>query len=215
METVKLQSAGEQKHHMRTVGSYVLEQIQHNIDEDAVIAGGWARDLTISDAPVPKDVDVWFYTGKSLANVHARIEQLFPGSERNASLVAEPGSLAYSYARAIFKYTVQGVDVDFILLPKPVDRWEILNRFDFGVCQIGFDGMQFYHTNKFATDVYYKRLELTDAAYERPDLGRIVHDRLPRMRKKFRNWDEGNMPNVAPLPPSAGKVGFSAVYFDE
>ena len=174
----------------------------------------FVRDILIAEAPVPKDIDIWFFSSMSIHDVWKALDGLFPGGEQHAALVAEPGSIAYKYARAIFKWKIRDRDIDFILLPTPIkDPLQVLDRFDLTVCQAAWDGVEWVTTPGFVEAKNNRVLKLTDAAYERDDLGRIVHDRLPKFRAKFPDWSEEPMPDVAPQPPSASQIGFHVAYF--
>ncbi len=112
-----------------------LRQVQE-VDRNAIIAGGALRDLCTGHEV--KDVDV-FTTAQPIWDI--------PNPESS-----DKDYEGMQYVQAIISYDAQPYPFNVIII-KPTDWVDLLRSFDFGICQIGFDGKQLLKTQEFLWDV--------------------------------------------------------------
>ena len=149
-------------------------------DRDAIIAGGCIRDLYLGR--VPKDVDIF---------TTAVPEWIEP----------QPSDMNYEgmkYVEAVVMHKC-GPDTFNVIVTKPVDKMDLLRSFDFGICQIGFDGRQVYMTQEFLWDVKYSKFTLRHIdRYQRSI------NRYSRISARYAGWEIAipELDNANALKPS-------------
>lgn len=146
----------------------LLKQLQEQ-DPTAVIAGGAIRDMYCLKKPV-KDLDFF-------VKVYAEFRQF-----RNA-----PPERDYQGANEF----IDGVLYYPSALPLPINvvigkgyesTYQLLETFDFGLCQIAFDGVRIIKTWAFDWDL--RRYEMTMR------LGARQHHRRETSLARFQRWQE-------------------------
>lgn len=135
----------------------ILSDIQTN-DLIAMIAGGALRDLSLGRAP--KDLDIfttYIPTDKNLDSTNMNYEGM-------------------QYVKAVVTYNVN-LDIPFnLIIHEPCTNIAMLESFDFGLCQIGFNGREIIKTPAYDWD--FKHGIFT--------MRRI--NRYPRSIKRYARW---------------------------
>ncbi len=156
----------------------ILRRAQ-TVTPHAYLAGGALRDL---DHGVPhKDLDIFFQSSgdadrdfNALREVFPDIELKFDGSymdRGDASIgsvyaVQVQVETCYSYFPEHFQHThAWPVEtVQFIAMPECRDIHDVLNRLDFGICRIGFDGERVVRTADYHLDCQRHEFTLMPSA---------------------------------------------------
>lgn len=153
-----------------------LTAVQKNIDDRAVIAGGCLRDMLLGVKP--KDVDIWVYNN------------IPPIDPESLGIEAEGFELVRSVwtSRSLSMIMVttviwKGVTFDIIRLRDP--NIAAVDRFDFGINQVWYDGKHIHTTDAFDMDEMCNTLTYLNTAENYLRLDRIIKDRIPRMLEKF------------------------------
>lgn len=186
---------------LRTTAEAVLAQVRTFLDKDAVIAGGFARDL-LTDR-IPKDVDIWYYQGAErrgkLLNA-GELSLAFPASEDDVrTALAQAGHKvekfrhcseyvrSFNWCGYLTKMEVDGYHFDLIAVDFPVgqDAKALLETFDFGICRAAYDGEKFITHPTFDKDVREQTLTYVDGARPEEDMKRVLEDHLPRLKSKY------------------------------
>lgn len=115
---------------------HVLDEILSEYksrDKNAIIAGGCIRDLRFG---VPfKDIDI-FTTKPSPIEIVAPPEMDYEGMQ---------------YVIGVREYTYDGYKINEIII-EPIDKIKLLESFDWGLCQICYDGNTITTTQAFLWD---------------------------------------------------------------
>lgn len=163
----------------------ILEQIQR-ITPDAVIAGGALRDL--DNGVDVKDLDI-FIQARSNTEAHYLIAHL----ERIGIKIVCDTCKNYPEDKnlevVLVAYTeeaVEGTPVQLIFT-----NWDIHNlvdRFDYGICQIAYDGKEYRVHPNYSEDKLKKQFKLRRT--RRNDLEmRASVLRYARLLEKYPEWD--------------------------
>lgn len=176
----------------------VLHALRADIFKDAVIAGGALRDLS-TGAPI-KDVDV-FVTAKPGTEVKYRLDQVFGFTGRtvvDAEVVDYLASM--DGVVAVYEYDTNEYDVEdpdkrinwvhpfqvIVLDHADFSPEAALERFDFGICQVVYDGECTWHTPAFVADIQLKTFTVCRADNkEQFDRSMI---RFERLREKYPDY---------------------------
>ena len=134
-----------------------LKDIQKTFP-DAVIAGGCLRDLDLGRAP--KDIDIFVPR-----TTHESVELYLSTFNKEDILrdfksygnfankdVARVVTMTHSQLKA------DGLNVELIAVD--VDKTNVMSRFDFGICQICYDGDLIKYTGHYLNDKIVKRFRL-------------------------------------------------------
>lgn len=197
---------------------HVLHLVRAAIDPNAIIAGGFARDVYLNKTP--KDVDVWLHTSLPWEQVKDKLYEVLSDDMQSFITVLEPDSeRARGWARWIMKAQVCGLRFDFICFYEPVneDGMNVLNQFDIGLCAIGWKpaadgGGKFFYGEAFEHDVLHKQLTFNADARVLEDVERVVWDHLPRLLAKFPNYEPQGFPAGVPKPTGAARKNFKVSY---
>lgn len=121
----------------------VRDQIENETGCPVVIAGGCLRDLVLGLEP--KDIDL-FIVGLPAA----RAEAMYGATLQNYGQVTTARHLPLE---------INGLACDLVFLADPSEMAEdIIAGFDYGLCQIAYDGTVLCATKAFWTDVNHKTL---------------------------------------------------------
>jgi hypothetical protein len=139
----------------------------------AIIAGGYLRDLYLGKTP--KDIDVW----------------LPDGEYSSKTLCGHRGISDSEYQRSVTGVFKDGdyeiIEVDWnryapLLLGGPFWKF-VIERFDMGICQIAWDGIDLHTTEAFKKDVENKTITYLRTWNEDSKMSRIQ-----RIRSKYPDW---------------------------
>lgn len=128
--------------------AFIIDTVAAATGAPAFVAGGFLRDR--DHGVEPKDIDVFLtYTDSALAAVryafrHWRPFQMIPKNYVDGMNGVE----------AVLGYELPGFawPINIIFLSKEATMETVLSRFDFGLCQIGTDGVAVYTTDAYDTD---------------------------------------------------------------
>ena len=150
----------------------------------ALIGGGCLRDLYLN-RPIA-DVDLFVPEGES--GVREVVNLTHPKLTRYAY---EPYFTHDQHVRQIGYFESAVLDVPPINLihvsAHTCEPWTQIERFDFGLCQIAFDGEQLYMSSAFGRDVKQKTFTYTrnpDTEAQRTN----SMARYERLSKKYEGW---------------------------
>lgn len=164
----------------------MLERVQAYIP-GAVIAGGYLRDLYLG---MPyKDIDIFI---PFTEDVDELIEQIrwkpVIETEYHPTTIREVHCCKYkpqteitrvwdvvSYRQVGFEDTLKGVQI--IMLQKGFTIQDRVERHDFGICQIWYDGVNTYCTDAFLQDFEQKTFTL------------VVCESAEEYNRSMRRWD--------------------------
>ena len=127
-----------------------IMQLIAKYSNNCFLAGGAIRDLSWSK-PV-KDLD--FFVSE------------FQQDEMEIDLNLMGSNIDYrgmKYIQVAFSCIIQGIDINILVIDH-VDMQTLLRRFDFGLCQIGFDGNTIHKTQEYLWDAKYNIMTLYDTS---------------------------------------------------
>lgn len=177
----------------------ILRVIAEAVDPNAVIAGGFARDMFLGRAP--KDMDIWLHTEENAYEVCALIQDRLtaagiPHGEGKVSCTCMYDKLITGNldrmlrTTGLIKFVIDGYDVDVLIFHEPLEAGleNLLLSFDVGICRaaINANGDATYH-GTFFKDVNNKTLTV-----DRPTKHAV------RLTEKF--------PNYAMIGPGASAL---------
>lgn len=159
---------------------YHLQKLDAVIHGDVVVGGGAPRDI-INDKPV-KDIDVFLhYTDHNVAAVNGAFE---------GWSVTQDCSMEYMTDDVVrvLEYSLwpTWTPVNFIFMRDTVSLNSALDRFDFGICQVGClsDG-KMYSTRAFQQDLHERTF--TMMRHESVEKDRSLR-RWERLSSKYQGW---------------------------
>lgn len=191
----------------KQVAVAVLGVVNSLLDRDAVIAGGYVRDLALGRET--KDVDIWYHPdqwAKSNTNMLLPVDfdamSVYLGVSsilRQAGFKVSNATLlnyyeedpAMNWCHSLTKFTVNGVNIDLIHCKQPIGRDPeegLFHQFDFGICMAAIRGTTFYVCDKFEQDVKNKTITFYDTSRGEEDMDRVINSHLPRIRAKFPDY---------------------------
>lgn len=165
------------KTEIRLVAIELLAWIKENIDDSAIIAGGFARDILLGEEV--KDLDIWVKTPIKKAQfkpIRKYIDRLIFINKLNDTRLIQ-----------LTKFKYKNVDVDIIVVaPEYIPEGENATcTFDFGICQAWTeDGVVFKGTDLFNNDIKNNCITYNRTDYNDARLERIVNNHLPRLLAK-------------------------------
>jgi hypothetical protein len=193
----------------------VLEHFQDKGAKEAMIAGGALRDLFNGRAI--KDVDIFMPTRGSKRKNRAFLKEVF----KAAGLNVEKQTIGCGYSLSMEEFPDPASD----LLPRDgkTESWmviagprqteynvvftehsfkypdDLLSAFDFGLCQIGYDGKKITRKTAYEDAVREKKISLCQK-------NRTSLDHLQRIMKKYPDWKLCNesLKLLRPSPPLRG-----------
>ena len=156
----------------------ILADIQNNLRGKgfAVLAGGALRDLVCGKTI--NDLDIFIRCEE--LNSH-EIVSIFGAQPVRKNLefigyLEERGETS-RISRSYITYS-QGYEVNLVFMPKDFTVMSLIEDFDFGICQIAFDGNELYYTSEFEKDINNKTLTVINGNHTRE-----VHTK--KMKVKF------------------------------
>jgi hypothetical protein len=151
------------------------------VDESAVLAGGALRDLRHFVEVKDLDIFVGPYATKEL------LDAAFGVTGKSKISAGCAYKLGMTDVLAVYEYTLMGCPIiQVIVLREPVTMKFVLERIDFGICQIGFDGEHIVTTSAYAVDHQRQTFTLTFC----PDANRYQRavTRFDRLSQKYPGW---------------------------
>lgn len=204
----------------------VLKAAQDVIDEDAMIAGGALRD-TFNRATV-KDVDI-FLASNGMSNRQKKkrlmklfeaagleiVEQSTGGPYPDIVKIPKPDKQRWGETldgydlrlrRAVESWVVRAgpdaTEYNFVFLNDKPPKVELLMDFDFGICQIGYDGNNVIKTPAYEKDVHNRTITLC-VQEDNPRDKAHSREHLKRIKKKYPDWK--CIPENMDRPPPQAK----------
>lgn len=177
------------KTEVRLVAIELLAWIKENIDDSAIIAGGFARDMLLGEDV--KDLDIWIKTPikkAQLKPISKHVDRLFSINRLNDFRLIQ-----------LTKFRYKNVDVDVIVVdPKYIPEGKnATHTFDFGICQAWTeDGVVFKGTDLFNNDVENGCITYHQTDYNDARIDRIVNNHLPRLVAKYPIFRVEGLPTV-------------------
>lgn len=165
---------------------YAAVRMAQRVAPDAILAGGALRDF-INGAPI-KDLDI--FVGPCSEGVTNLLENLngtygVEGKTTVPYFIAE--RMNKQDVHACYEHIIMGAwVVNTVVLSRPMTIAEKLNRFDFGICQVGFDGTDVWATPAFHQDRMNQTFTLVRCDSER-DYRRSMA-RFDRLVQKYPDW---------------------------
>lgn len=145
-----------------------------------VLAGGALRDL-VTDKPI-NDLDIFIYDPKDTRKcINVGILKLkpvinncyVPPDERKGRI-----SRAYKSNRSATEKVYKGYEVNLVYMPEHFTAEDLIADFDFGICQIAFDGSNVIYTDAFESDIKNQTLTVISNSHTRKK-------HTKKMQKKF------------------------------
>lgn len=200
----------ESNRHILEVGDVVLKWINENIDPNAAIVGGAARDGYL-ERPI-KDIDIALRVPVTGDDSEELLEQYYEVWNRlNASIPPQYRShismpcFCKNYAEKstmdwcdeVIKCTVGTVNIDLLCLKVQIDHslQNVFDGFDFGLCRIGRRNKQYVFSPEFRTDVLNRTITLLDTTRDQEDMNRVVNDHLVRIQNKYPEFTPKGLPD--------------------
>lgn len=136
----------------------VLNTLHENGFPEAIVAGGFLRDL---DNNVDfKDIDVFISSesGKTMDEVR----YMFGLPQEGSEIEETPEYIALSHVNQLLELDRQGYPFQIIMVDDPVENFmkAQLDRFDIGLCKIAYDGKKVVRHPDYITDKKIKALTI-------------------------------------------------------
>lgn len=158
----------------------MLSHIQQQ-DSKAILAGGAMRDLWCGK--IHKDLD--FFTTR-IINVPFDTEWRGGYKEQARRKETSTARDAYKGAKYILNVDTMvwhGLDINIIYCAAPCNTLDLISSFDFGICQIAYDGKQIITTEAFHHDVSYQMFTMVHGKrYEKSK------ERFARISQRYQGW---------------------------
>jgi hypothetical protein len=185
-----------------------LSQFQQS-DPTAILAGGSLRDaycgkihkdldfFLTDDIHPSKIVDDYF---PAVYGVSARRMKHLPLFPREIS-TARDAYRNVKYVKSVYELSWHDLNINVIVCEKYPSITEFLESFDFGICQIAYDGKQVICTNAFYWDFKYKLFTMMHGtSFEKSK------ERFARISKRYEGWQMA-MSDVAVVEATKLKFG--------
>lgn len=123
---------------------------------DVMIAGGSVRKAMIGEELGKSDYDVFF---KSRSDYTRAIELL---ASMNVNIRRHPNCVSFTAERKWFPKLSQSIYIQLINKETHKTMEELMNSFDFTVCQFGYKNGDIYYTEDALQHHYERKLEFTE-----------------------------------------------------
>lgn len=151
------------------------------VADSAVLAGGYLRDL--DNGRQPKDIDI-FVSLEQVGAVLAKMEELgFIGGDVDESADGDI-SVVDQYSFETDKINIEPVNI-IVAKHCTITPYERFQRFDFGICQIAYDGLSIIVTDNYTTDKENKEFRVC-----RNPEGKfhLFLERYLRIGQRYQGW---------------------------
>jgi hypothetical protein len=151
------------------------------VDENAVLAGGALRDLR--HFVEVKDLDI--FVGPDATK--ERLDAAFGMTGKSKISSGCAYKLGMTDVAAVYEYNLFGCPtIQVIVLKYSVTMRYVLERIDFGICQIGFDGQRVIETLAYGVD--HQQKTFTVAYCPNEDRRSRALKRFERISQKYPGW---------------------------
>lgn len=174
---------------MRDLLSYcrtVLSSLHANGFPEAIVVGGAMRDLDNSRGDAVKDIDVVIFDRRGYLSA---LKKAMAGFQHRVAVTEQVANyLAFENVVSVHEFweDEKSIPIQVVVAREKRTPLEILERHDFGLCQIGFDGTCMIRTDAYLVDQKNRTFTLVrcrDAA----DFWRSV-GRYQRLEAKYPGW---------------------------
>ncbi len=163
----------------------VLARLHCHGFPEAIVAGGAIRDYDNGRGSEVKDVDVVIFDRPGYLS---HLKRAMHGFAHRVAVAPEVANyLEFENVECVHEFLKEGhppIQVVVALVPRTA--LEILERHDFGICQVGFDGVQIIRTPQYVTDQVNKTFTLVRCRNEQ-DRERSA-GRFARLVLKYPGW---------------------------
>ncbi len=161
----------------------ILTQLHAAGFPEAVCAGGAIRDHL--HGLEPKDIDIFIEDHEGLAQ---KLTDHFKGWQGKLVVPTHVAQyMAFENVHCVFEFVVPNFPpVQLIVMTKKIEPQAIIERHDFGICQVAHDGHRFYRTDAFVNDYTGHTFTLIRCRDEK-DWNRSMK-RWERLSKKYTGW---------------------------
>jgi hypothetical protein len=153
----------------------LLWELQEH-DPSALLAGGAIRDLYCG-RPI-KDLDFWVFNGEAKFDFMKDYDYNAVGFneyEEHKKHVRE--------IDVIYEMTFEGQQINVILMRHTIHPMDLIQSFDFGLCQAAYDGYNFHLSPSFLYDFKHQCFTLMHGkTYEKSK------ERHQRFSERYQNW---------------------------
>lgn len=160
----------------------ILQSVQ-TIEPGAILAGGAMRDW--DNGRLWKDLDIFIPSGGNtraitdmLRGKSYRQTRHFDAGYRNVDHTIEDVST--------FEANAFEPPIGIIRMARELTPEQWLARFDFGICQIAFDGQQITRTAAYLKDQAQRQFTVTRS--DTPGQLERTRERFKRLREKYPDW---------------------------
>lgn len=138
----------------------ILKSIQMGFPE-AVMAGGCLRDFFLNRTVADLDIFVSHPSDVTDEGMDTLVKgcKLFSVSKKDTSNLAVY-QLNFSEISGVWDAMWNYHSVQIIALKETISPWRVLNRIDFGICKIAWDGVTLFIHGDFLLDVEHKTFTL-------------------------------------------------------
>lgn len=163
----------------------ILFRLQHEGFPEAICAGGAIRDIDNGMDDQVKDIDIVIFDRPGYL---ADLKAAMPGFQHRVAVIEEVANyLAFENVACVHEFTRDGeVPVQIVVAKTKRSVLEILERHDFGICQIGFKGFGFICTGAYNQDKTNRTFTLVRCR-DKADYCRSAN-RYARLVKKYFGW---------------------------
>jgi hypothetical protein len=175
----------------------VLSRLHRNGFPEAIVAGGALRDYDNGLADQVKDIDVFVMDRPTYLN---DLNAAFRDWKHRLSVPEHVAVyMDFEGVRVVQEFTCPyfidtgrgGIysppPVQVIVMSRPVEPQATIERHDFGICQIGYDGKTVYTTEAYETDKRNQTFTLVRCRDDRDFLRSLK--RFARLSTKYPQWD--------------------------
>ncbi len=141
-----------------------------NVNKGIWIAGGAIR-RTLLNEPISSDIDYFFRDEKALQEFKAQIDILVAGG---AFMIVKEIVNEYNICYKIKLANGRELDLQAIIIQFYSGPEEIIQSFDFTICQFVYDGDTLYVGDYSLMDLFSKRLAVHRITYATASLRRII-----------------------------------------
>lgn len=138
----------------------ILKTVKTRMPE-AVLAGGCLRDMIVLPDSAVKDLDIFITTqGRRLPWIAEALMDLFPAIQVRPLSSLETYHVNFTEVREVWNIIGVGLTpIQVIALDMEVTPFAIMQRCDFGICRISYDGRVLHLHDHFLQDL--RRREFT------------------------------------------------------
>ncbi len=180
---------------MRDILSYcrsILSSLHAYGFPEALVAGGAIRDYDHDRPELVKDIDVVIFDRRGY--LHG-LKRALKGFQHRVAVDENVANyLEFENVACVHEFweDVGSIPVQIVVARTRRTPMEILERHDFGLCQIGFDGQSILTTSAYQADKVAKRFTLVRCR-DAKDFWRSVgrYRRLERKYPGYPMWHEG------------------------